>query len=160
MIIKFHDLAKIRDNSPEKIIVFAGGTFDLLHTGHVEFLKKLRNLGDIVVVAISSDRRVRDRKGKHRPVHDQRTRVTVVDAIRYVDYTLIAPYGFKQKEAPTIQIIKRLRPDIFVTRDRKWIKFADIIYKYCPKLEIDTSVKRNSTSRIIKKVTVNNSKGL
>jgi len=59
MIIKFKDLSKIRKNLKNKKIVFAGGTFDLFHLGHAESFKNLRKFGDVLVIAVSSNKRVR-----------------------------------------------------------------------------------------------------
>ena len=91
-----------------KQIVFTNGCFDLLHPGHVRYLSKARQLGDILVVALNSDRSVRALKGNHRPILGQQERCEVIGALACVDFVTIF-------DAPTPrQIIRRLGPDVLV----------------------------------------------
>ncbi len=70
-------------------LVFTNGVFDLLHVGHVRYLAQARALGDALVVAINSDRSVRELKGPDRPVFDQSERAEILAALRHVDYVVI-----------------------------------------------------------------------
>src|SRR5204862_8363359 len=70
-------------------LVFTNGVFDLLHVGHVRYLAQARALGDALVVAINSDRSVRELKGPGRPVFDERERAEILAALRSVDYVVI-----------------------------------------------------------------------
>jgi D-glycero-beta-D-manno-heptose 1-phosphate adenylyltransferase len=70
-------------------IVLANGVFDLLHVGHVRYLRAARDEGDILVVAINSDRSTRILKGEGRPVLTERARATVVASLGAVDYVVI-----------------------------------------------------------------------
>jgi cytidyltransferase-like protein len=88
MIINFADLKQIRDKHKDQKIVFTGGVFDLLHLGHIEFFKTLKNTGDLLVVGAVSDERVKQLKRENRPIHNEKVRLAMVDAIKYVDYTL------------------------------------------------------------------------
>jgi D-beta-D-heptose 7-phosphate kinase/D-beta-D-heptose 1-phosphate adenosyltransferase len=72
-----------------KRLVFTNGVFDLLHVGHVRYLAQARALGDALVVAINSDRTVRELKGPDRPIFDQSERAEILAALRYVDYVTI-----------------------------------------------------------------------
>ena len=72
-----------------KRVVFTNGVFDLLHVGHVRYLAQARALGDALVVAINSDRTVRELKGPDRPIFDQSERAEILAAVRYVDYVTI-----------------------------------------------------------------------
>ena len=89
-------------------LVFTNGVFDLLHVGHVRYLAQARALGDALVVAINSDRSVRELKGPQRPVFDQAERAEILAALRHVDYVVvfddISPRG----------LIKSLLPDVLV----------------------------------------------
>jgi D-beta-D-heptose 7-phosphate kinase/D-beta-D-heptose 1-phosphate adenosyltransferase len=72
-----------------KRLVFTNGVFDLLHVGHVRYLTGARTLGDALVVAINSDRTVRELKGSDRPVFDEAERAEILAALRVVDYVTI-----------------------------------------------------------------------
>lgn len=91
-----------------KRLVFTNGVFDLLHVGHVRYLKQARGLGDALVVAINSDRSVRELKGPERPVFDQAERAEILAALRDVDYVVVFD------DLSPRSTIKRLLPDILV----------------------------------------------
>lgn len=91
-----------------KRLVFTNGVFDLLHVGHVRYLAQARELGDALVVAINSDRTVRELKGPDRPVFDQDERAEILAALRYVDYVVI----FDDISPRTL--IGKLLPDVLV----------------------------------------------
>lgn len=70
-------------------LVFTNGCFDVLHVGHVRYLTRARALGDALVVAINSDRTVRELKGANRPVMNEGERAEMLAALRAVDYVTI-----------------------------------------------------------------------
>jgi rfaE bifunctional protein nucleotidyltransferase chain/domain len=72
-----------------KTLVFTNGVFDLLHVGHVRYLAAARALGDALVVAINSDRTVRELKGDGRPVINEGERAEILAALRHVDYVTV-----------------------------------------------------------------------
>ncbi len=72
-----------------KVVVFTNGVFDLLHVGHVRYLAQARTLGDALIVAINSDRCVRELKGNHRPIVEQNERAEILAALRDVTYVTI-----------------------------------------------------------------------
>jgi rfaE bifunctional protein nucleotidyltransferase chain/domain len=72
-----------------KQLVFTNGVFDLLHVGHVRYLAQARALGDALLVAINSDRTVRELKGPNRPVFNQAERAEILAALRVVDYVVV-----------------------------------------------------------------------
>lgn len=153
MIIKFSQLPQLRKSLHNKKVVFAGGTFDLFHTGHIESFKNLRKFGDIVFIAVSSDKRVQERKGSDRPILSEKERLVMVDSIRYIDYALLAPNSAKNKPVPTIRILAALKPDIFITVDKKWLPFRKDVESLNVRLKIIPRGNTNSTSRIISKIT-------
>src|SRR5688500_590532 len=89
-------------------LVFTNGVFDLLHVGHVRYLAQARELGDALVVAINSDRTVRELKGLDRPVFDEDERAEILAALRHVDYVVI----FDDISPRTL--IGKLLPDVLV----------------------------------------------
>jgi len=91
-----------------KKVVFANGCFDVLHSGHIDLLKKARALGDALVVAINSDNSVRRLKGAARPVFPESERAELLRALEMVDYVCIFD------EDTPLQIILTIRPDILV----------------------------------------------
>jgi len=91
-----------------KRLVFTNGVFDLLHVGHVRYLAAARALGDALVVAINSDRAVRELKGPDRPVFDQAERAEILAALRSVDYVTIFD------DISPRSLIATLLPDVLV----------------------------------------------
>ena len=93
-------------------IVLTNGCFDLLHPGHLESLRRARELGDCLVVAINGDASVRRLKGDGRPVLGLPDRIELLGALRYVD--LVVPFD----DDTPLSVIERLQPDV-------WVKGAD-----------------------------------
>jgi len=89
-------------------LVFTNGVFDLLHVGHVRYLAQARALGDTLVVAINSDRSVRELKGPERPVFDQAERAEILAALRQVDYVVVFD------DVSPRSLISALLPDVLV----------------------------------------------
>ena len=89
-------------------LVFTNGVFDLLHVGHVRYLAQARVLGDALVVAINSDRSVRELKGPDRPVFDQSERAEILAALRQVDYVVVFD------DLSPRSLIAELLPDVLV----------------------------------------------
>lgn len=91
-----------------KRLVFTNGVFDLLHVGHVRYLAQARTLGEALLVAINSDRTVRELKGPDRPVFDQSERAEILAALRVVDYVTIFD------DISPRSLIAELLPDVLV----------------------------------------------
>jgi rfaE bifunctional protein nucleotidyltransferase chain/domain len=79
--------AKLR--SLGRRVVFTNGCFDLIHPGHIAYLREARNLGDCLIIALNSDRAVHELKGTQRPILNQDERSTVMSALDMVDYVCI-----------------------------------------------------------------------
>jgi D-beta-D-heptose 7-phosphate kinase/D-beta-D-heptose 1-phosphate adenosyltransferase len=90
-------------------ISFVNGCFDVLHPGHIKLLKYARSLGDYLIVAIDSDRKVAEMKGSERPIFSQHDRALMLKAIRYVDVVHV----FDTKE-DLEQLLESIQPDILV----------------------------------------------
>lgn len=91
-----------------KRLVFTNGCFDILHVGHVRYLQAARALGDALLVAINSDRAVRELKGMGRPIMNEMERAEMLAALGAVDYVTIF-----DDRSPR-QLIKTLLPDVLV----------------------------------------------
>ena len=89
-------------------IVFTNGVFDILHAGHVQFLRQAKALGDMLVVGVNSDRSTRRLKGKGRPINSERDRMALVAALDAVDHVILF------EEDTPIELIRTLRPHIHV----------------------------------------------
>jgi rfaE bifunctional protein nucleotidyltransferase chain/domain len=89
-------------------LVFTNGVFDILHVGHVRYLKEARALGDALVVAINSDRTVRELKGAGRPLMNQNERAEILAALRAVSYATIFD------DVSPRSLIAELLPDVLV----------------------------------------------
>jgi D-beta-D-heptose 7-phosphate kinase/D-beta-D-heptose 1-phosphate adenosyltransferase len=89
-------------------IVFTNGCFDLLHVGHVRYLRQAKRMGDLLLVGINSDASTRRLKGPSRPVQPERDRAEILAALECVDYVV----SFDQ-DTP-LALIERLKPDVLV----------------------------------------------
>ncbi len=99
-------IARLHRRRPPPRVVLANGLFDLLHVGHVRYLRAAARLGDVLVVAVNSDRSSRALRGPGRPIVPAADRTRLVAAIEGVDYVV-------QFSSPTVApLLHRLRPDI------------------------------------------------
>lgn len=89
-----------------RTIVFTNGVFDILHAGHVAFLRRAKALGDVLVVGVNSDRSARRLKGRNRPINSEGNRLALVGALDAVDY--VVPFD---EETPAT-LIRALRPHV------------------------------------------------
>lgn len=91
-----------------KKIVFSNGCFDILHLGHIEYLAKSRDFGDVLVIGLNSDRSVRSIKGPGRPVNNERSRAMALAALSFV--TVVVLFD----EDTPLELIRMIQPDILV----------------------------------------------
>jgi rfaE bifunctional protein nucleotidyltransferase chain/domain len=89
-------------------VVFTNGCFDLLHVGHIRYLRKAKSLGDILVVGLNTDRSVKQIKGEKRPIVPQKERAEILASLEYVDYVVLFdepdPFSLIEKVKPTILV--------------------------------------------------------
>jgi len=97
-------LDKLR--SEGKTIVTTNGCFDILHAGHVRYLNKAKTFGDVLVVALNSDKSVRAIKGPTRPVNNELNRAEVLCGLRSVDYVVLFD------ENSPLELLKFIKPDV------------------------------------------------
>lgn len=101
------ELAKALEKSQKKV-VFTNGCFDILHFGHIKYLEKARNLGDLLVVGLNSDESVKRLKGSSRPINKAYERACLLASLYFVDFVVIFD------EDTPLELIKALKPDILV----------------------------------------------
>jgi len=128
-------------------ITLANGGFDLLHVGHVRYLRAAKGLGGRMIVAINSDESVRALKGEGRPIMPANERAEIVAALADVDAVIIFP------ELDVRAIIREIRPDIHAkgtdyTLDS--VPERDAVAEYGGRIEIVGDPKDHSTSEIIR----------
>jgi rfaE bifunctional protein nucleotidyltransferase chain/domain len=99
---------RARLHAAGKKLVFTNGVFDILHVGHARYLEQARALGDALVVAINSDRTVRELKGEGRPLMSEDERAEILAALRAVDYVTIFD------DVSPRSLIAKLLPDVLV----------------------------------------------
>ena len=99
---------RARLRAGRKKLVFTNGVFDILHVGHVRYLKQARALGDALIVAINSDRTARKLKGAGRPLINEDERAEILAALRVVNYVTIFD------DVSPRSLIAELLPDILV----------------------------------------------
>jgi len=91
-----------------KKIAMANGVFDLLHTGHISFLRDAKRQGDVLIVATNSDVSVRTYKGKDKPIIPENDRAILLASLFFVDYVTIF------EESKALKIIEEINPDVLV----------------------------------------------
>ncbi len=117
MVITTESLSEIRKRHVHQKVVLTSGTFDLFHTGHLNYLEQVKSHGDVVVVLLSGDKRIKARKGNKRPIINEVDRAHILDGFRVVDYVFIDPSELSPEETDPIhaEILAKLQPDLYVT---------------------------------------------
>ena len=150
-LIDIKDLLVIREKLKQKgkKVVFTNGCFDILHAGHVDYLKKAKELGDVLIVGLNSDPSVKKIKGNKRPIVNQNERAFILSNLNPVDYVVLF-----EEETP-YKIIKKIIPDILV-KGSDWIindiVGKDIVESNGGAVKTVDFVTFQSTTDIIKKV--------
>ncbi len=130
-------------------IVFTNGCFDVVHRGHIEFLKHCKSQGDLVVVGLNSDSSVKTIKGTDRPINNQYDRAAVLAALETVDYITIFD------EPDPLSLIKQIRPHILVKGEdwaQKGVIGQDFVESYGGKVVLAPLVEGKSTTTTIEKM--------
>ena len=132
-----------------KKIVTKNGVFDILHIGHIRYLKEAKKLGDILIVALNSDSSTKIIKGPKRPLNNENDRAEALASLECVDYVII----FNEKDP--IKIIEKIKPDVHVKGgDYKigQIIEKDTVEKNNGKIVLIPEIKGYSTTDLIKKI--------
>lgn len=149
-IVALDELKSVLDaRRPTSKVVFTNGCFDLIHRGHVDYLSKARDLGDMLIVGLNSDASVRRLKGEHRPVSNQQSRAMVMAAFAFVDYVVIF-----DDDTPA-RLIEAIKPDILVKGgdyNRSNIVGADFVESHGGKVTTIPLVEGESTTNLINRM--------
>jgi rfaE bifunctional protein nucleotidyltransferase chain/domain len=132
-----------------KVIVLANGCFDLFHAGHIRYLRAAKAKGDILVVAVNSDRSVRRLKGKGRPILGQNERAEILSSFSFVDYVTI--FG----ETTVTGVLLALKPDIHAKGadyTRETVPEKDTVKGYGGRVAIVGGPKIRNTSEVIARI--------
>ncbi|MCC7429502.1 D-glycero-beta-D-manno-heptose 1-phosphate adenylyltransferase [bacterium] len=139
----------LREKMASKTLVFTNGCFDILHAGHVQFLRKAKELGDFLLVAVNSDASIKTLKGKTRPINLLKDRLEMLSALEFVDGILAF-----EEETPQ-ELIEKLKPDFLVKgEDYKLLEIVgkDFVESYGGKVVIFNFETKTSTSKILEKI--------
>jgi len=132
-----------------KKIIFTNGCFDLLHLGHIRYLKEARRLGDSLIVGLNSDNSVRSLKGKNRPLVKEKDRAEILSALEAVDYIVIFD------ELTPKNLIAKIIPNV-LAKGGDWKKEEvvgrDTVEAHGGEVIIIPEVKGYSTSTLISKI--------
>lgn len=130
-------------------VVFTNGCFDILHPGHVRYLRDAKRFGDLLVVGMNSDASVNRIKGRGRPVFGQEDRASVLAAMECVDYI-----SFFNEPTP-LEIIRKVRPDVLVKGSdysKEDIVGCDFVQGYGGEVATVQYHEGYSTTEIIEKI--------
>ncbi len=150
-IINRKDIQKLSENlkNQGKKIVFTNGCFDILHVGHVRYLKESSKYGDVMIVGLNSDSSVKRLKGDSRPLNKELDRAEVLSALGFVDYVVIF-----EEDTPE-ELLNEIKPNIY-TKGADYtletLPEAKTVLKNGGKVEFITLVEGKSTTNIIKKM--------
>lgn len=130
-------------------VVFTNGCFDILHKGHIHYLREARALGDRLILGLNSDESVSRLKGSNRPLQSEDSRYDVMDALEMVDCVVIF------KEDTPIELIRSLQPDVLVKGGDYTIDTivgADEVLNYGGEVKTLSFIEGFSTSAIESKI--------
>lgn len=149
-ILKREEILKTIEKlkNENKTIVFTNGCFDILHVGHVRYLKESAKYGDILIVGLNSDSSVKKLKGESRPINNENDRAEILSALYFVDYIVIF------NENTPENLLDEIKPDIYTKGADYTIETlpeAKTVLKNGGKVEFINLVEGKSTTNIIKK---------
>ena len=132
-------------------IVLTSGTFDLSHVGHYRYLEKAKERGDVLVVGVDSDEKVRKKKGPHRPMVNEEERMEVLCHCRHVDILFL-----KRSEDPQWGLIRTVRPDVLIVSKREYQKKYDLanLQECCGEIMFLESQATTSTTAKIRRILI------
>jgi len=132
-----------------KKIAFTNGCFDILHVGHVRYLREAKKTGDILVLALNSDSSVRALKGEERPLVCEEERAEVLASLEYIDFITIF------SESTPLELINHLKPDILI-KGGDWaedkVVGRDEVKNWGGHVKIIPEVEGKSTTNIVEKI--------
>ena len=151
MLIKREDIRALVDkiHKSGKTVVCTNGCFDILHVGHVRYLKKTKSFGDYSIVLLNSDKSVKSIKGPSRPINNENDRAEILSALRFVDYVVLF-----DEDSPGAHL-DEIKPDVYTKGadyNMETLPEADIMKKNGTRVEFIEFVKGKSTTKTIEKM--------
>jgi D-beta-D-heptose 7-phosphate kinase/D-beta-D-heptose 1-phosphate adenosyltransferase len=137
------------DRAAGRTIVFTNGCFDVLHRGHTSYLAQAARLGDVLVVAVNSDRSVRELKGHDRPINSDVDRAAVVASLKCVSYVTVF-----DTDTP-IPLLERLQPDIYAKGGDytpEMLAETAVVQSYGGEVRILDYVPAQSTTGVVSRI--------
>lgn len=132
-----------------KKIAFTNGCFDILHVGHVRYLREAKKTADVLVLALNSDSSVRSIKGEKRPLVGEEERAEILAALEFIDFVTIF------KELTPQELIVYLKPDVLI-KGGDWpedkVVGRDDVKKWGGRVVLIPEVKGKSTTNIVEKI--------
>ncbi len=131
-------------------IVLTQGSFDFIHIGHFLYLEKASEYGDVLVVGVDSDKKIRARKGPDRPIVQEKERVQMLTHVRHVNIVTLKP-----KDAPKWELIKLIEPDTLIaTKETYTPEQIKQLKKYCKQVVVLEPQATTSTSAKIRRLSI------
>jgi rfaE bifunctional protein nucleotidyltransferase chain/domain len=127
--------------------VMVNGSFDVLHPGHVALLNTARSYGDWLVVAIDTDRRVKELKGEQRPINNQIDRRIMLSALKAVDIV-----EFFDSTEELIKLMQRYQPDVYVKGSDWKHDTQSTAHQYCKRVIYYDRIEPYSSTKIIQHI--------
>ncbi len=132
----------------KKKIVLTQGSFDMVHIGHARYCEKAKGYGDVLIVGVDSDEKVRSRKGADRPIVPQDERLEMLTHLKAVDLVVLKPL-----KAPKWQLIKLVKPDVLVATKQTYTKEQlEELKKWCGKVVVLDPMATTSTSAKLRRM--------
>jgi D-beta-D-heptose 7-phosphate kinase/D-beta-D-heptose 1-phosphate adenosyltransferase len=132
-----------------KKIAFTNGCFDILHVGHIRYLREAKKTADVLVLALNSDSSVRAIKGEKRPLMSEEERAEILAALEFIDFVTIF------QELTPLELINYLKPDVLI-KGGDWpeekIVGGEEIKKWGGRVVIIPEVTGKSTTNIVEKI--------
>lgn len=151
---KRHTLAHLleiiaKEKKKGKRIVLANGCFDLIHVGHIRYLKEAKAQGDVLVVALNSDSSVHGLKGEGRPILNEEERVEIISSFYFVDYITVF------EEANVEKILLTLKPHVHAKGSdytKETVPERETVLSYGGEIAITGGPKVKNTTEISRKI--------
>jgi D-beta-D-heptose 7-phosphate kinase/D-beta-D-heptose 1-phosphate adenosyltransferase len=130
-------------------IAFTNGCFDILHVGHVRYLREAKKTADVLVLALNSDSSVRSLKGEEKPLIPENERAEILAALEFIDFVTIF------EELTPLELINYLKPDILI-KGGDWpeekVVGREEVKKWGGRVAIIPEVEGKSTTNIVEKI--------
>lgn len=139
-----------------KKIVLTQGSFDMIHIGHGRYFEKAKEYGDVLIVGVDSDLKIKKRKGPNRPVVPEAERLEMVNYLSSVDYAVL-----KKLKAPKYSLINLVKPDVLVSTDETYVQEQiDYLETICGQVVVLKPMATTSTSAKIRLVQIGAAKDI